>query len=66
MRKPKVLILTANYGNGHLQVAHTLYERFLLHDRADVSVRNIYQETNPRLNEWTRKLYLKSFTKSGK
>lgn len=66
MRKPKVLILTANYGNGHLQVAHALQERFALKDRADVSVRNIYQETNPRLNEWTRKLYLKSFTKSGK
>ncbi|WP_413357189.1 glycosyltransferase [Robertmurraya sp. 2P01SA] len=61
-----MLILTANYGNGHIQVARALQERFALNDRADVSVRNIYQETNPRLNEWTRKLYLKSFTKSGK
>ncbi|MEQ2527350.1 glycosyltransferase [Robertmurraya yapensis] len=65
MKKPKILILTANYGNGHLQVARALQERFLI-AKADVCVRNMFQETNPRLNEWTRKLYLKSFTKGGK
>ncbi|WP_449619719.1 MGDG synthase family glycosyltransferase [Robertmurraya sp. Marseille-Q9965] len=65
MKKPKILILTANYGNGHLQVARALQERFL-NARADVSVRNIYLEASPRINEWTRKLYLKSFTKGGK
>lgn len=65
MRKPKILILTANYGNGHLQVARALQERFSFAN-SDVSVRNMYLEKNPRLNEWTRKLYLKSFTKGGK
>lgn len=65
MKKPKILILTANYGNGHLQVARALQERFL-NANADVSVRNIYLEASPCINEWTRKLYLKSFTKGGK
>ncbi|KAA9023982.1 MGDG synthase family glycosyltransferase [Niallia endozanthoxylica] len=66
MRKPKVLILTTNYGNGHLQVARALEEHFLRNNRANVAVRDIYQETNPRIHEWTKKLYLKSYTKSGR
>ncbi|MGJ7922556.1 MGDG synthase family glycosyltransferase [Neobacillus sp. LXY-4] len=66
MRKPKVLILTTNYGNGHLQVARALEEQFKITNAADVVSRDIYQETNPRLHEWTKKLYLKSYTKSGR
>jgi len=66
MRKPKVVILTTNYGNGHLQVARALEECFLHKNQANVVVRDIYQETNPRLHEWTKKLYLKSYTKSGR
>lgn len=66
MRKPKVLILTTNYGNGHVQVARALEEQFLDKNQAAVAVRDIYQETNPRLHEWTKKLYLKSYTKGGR
>jgi len=66
MGKPKILILTTTYGNGHLQVARALEERFMLKNCADVVVRDIYQETNPRLYEWTKKLYLKSYTKGGR
>jgi len=65
MKKPKVLILTTNYGNGHLQAARALEEQFTLKKNAHVVVKDIYQETNPRLHEFTKKLYLKSFTKGG-
>ncbi len=64
--KPKVLILTTNYGNGHLQVARALEEQMKAEKNADVVVRDLYQETNPRLHEWTQKLYLRSYTKSGR
>nr|MDH3099299.1 diglucosyl diacylglycerol synthase [Bacillus velezensis] len=57
----KVLILTANYGNGHVQVAKTLYEQ-CLRLGLDVTVSNLYQESNPIVSEVTQYLYLKSFS----
>lgn len=66
MRKPKVLILTANYGNGHVQVARTLEQKMVLMNKAEVAIRDLFQETNPRLHEWTKKLYLKSYTRGGR
>lgn len=65
MKKPKVLIITANYGNGHVQVARALEEQFVLTGKAEVVVSDLYKETNPRLHEWTKKLYLKSYTSGG-
>ncbi|MEH7390849.1 MGDG synthase family glycosyltransferase [Bacillus sp. JJ1474] len=65
MKKPKVLILTTSYGNGHIQVARALEEQFTLKKTAEVVIRDIYQDTNPRLHEFTKKLYLKSYTKGG-
>lgn len=63
---PKILILTTNYGNGHLQVARAIMEQFILAGHTNVVIRDVYQETNPRIHEWTKKLYLKSYTKKGK
>lgn len=65
MNGPKILILTANYGNGHLQVAHSLEQEFK-NNGNDVIVKDLYYETNPFIHEWTKKIYLKSFTKSGR
>jgi len=65
-KQKKILILTANYGNGHFQVARALEERFMLENNNEVHIRDIYQETNPRFYEFTKRLYLKSYTKSGR
>ncbi|MBU9713756.1 MGDG synthase family glycosyltransferase [Evansella tamaricis] len=66
MKSPKVLILTSNYGNGHHQVAKALQDEFIYQGVFNVLVRDLYYETSPRLNEWTRKMYLKSYTLGGR
>ncbi|MGE6629680.1 diglucosyl diacylglycerol synthase [Bacillus sp. NPDC077027] len=58
----KILILTANYGNGHMQVAKTLYEECKSQGFEHVTVSNLYQESNPIVSEVTQYLYLKSFS----
>lgn len=56
----RVLILTANYGNGHVQVAKTLYEQCVRLGFQHVTVSNLYQESNPIVSEVTQYLYLKA------
>ncbi|EIL84008.1 diglucosyl diacylglycerol synthase [Bacillus altitudinis] len=58
----KILILTANYGNGHMQVAKTLYDECKSQGFEHVIVSNLYQESNPIVSEVTQYLYLKSFS----
>jgi len=58
----KILILTANYGNGHMQVAKTLYDECKSQGFEHVVVSNLYQESNPIVSEVTQYLYLKSFS----
>lgn len=54
--------MTANYGNGHVQVAKTLYEQCVRLGFQHVTVSNLYQESNPIVSEVTQYLYLKSFS----
>lgn len=55
------MILTANYGNGHIQVAKTLEEK-CRQLGMDVVVSDLYQESHPIITEVTKYLYLKSFS----
>ncbi|MFA9558529.1 glycosyltransferase [Evansella sp. AB-rgal1] len=66
MTKPKILILTSNYGSGHLQVASSLENQFNQMGNHSIIVKDLIYETSPKLNEWTRKAYLKSYTASGR
>lgn len=61
MRKPKILILTAKYGNGHIQVASTL-EKNIAERGLQVIVCDLYRESHPLITEITKYLYLKSFS----
>lgn len=54
--------MTANYGNGHMQVAKTLYDECKSQGFEHVLVSNLYQESNPIVSEVTQYLYLKSFS----
>ncbi|WP_456278661.1 diglucosyl diacylglycerol synthase [Bacillus sp. AK128] len=60
--RPKILILTAKYGNGHVQVAHTLEQK--LHELGidNVKVIDLFAEAHPIITEFTKYLYLKCFT----
>lgn len=58
----KVLILTAKYGNGHVQVAKTLENKCKELGFEKVVVCNLYSESFPIFSEITQYLYLKSFS----
>ncbi len=62
INNPKVLILTAHYGNGHVQVAKTLEETFRQRGIQNVIVRDLFAESHPVITDITRYLYLKSYT----
>jgi processive 1,2-diacylglycerol beta-glucosyltransferase len=66
MKRPKILILTAEYGNGHVQVANVLKEKFSEQNAADVIISSIYAESYPTLTPISETIYLKSFTTVGK
>ncbi len=61
-RNPKIIILTASYGNGHLQVANSLYHECVKRGFKNVNICNLYSESHPFFSELTENLYKKSFT----
>ncbi|MED4400630.1 diglucosyl diacylglycerol synthase [Metabacillus fastidiosus] len=61
-RNSTVLILTAKYGNGHVQVAKTLENQCKKQGFNKVIVCNLYSESFPIFSEITQYLYLKSFS----
>jgi processive 1,2-diacylglycerol beta-glucosyltransferase len=59
---PKILILTAKFGNGHVQVAKVLEQTCKQMGLKNVFVSDLFSEAHPILTELTQYLYLKSFT----
>ncbi|CAN7234049.1 hypothetical protein LJR153_000940 [Paenibacillus sp. LjRoot153] len=47
---PCVLILTASYGNGHLQASKALYQQFLEQGIERVKIVNLMKEGHPFIN----------------
>lgn len=47
---PRVLILTASYGNGHLQASKALYQQFLEQGIEHVKIVNLMKEGHPFIN----------------
>lgn len=47
---PRVLILTASYGNGHLQASKALYQQFLEQGIDHVKIVNLMKEGHPFIN----------------
>lgn len=62
VKNPKVLILTAHYGNGHVQVAKTLEKTFYQRGIKNVIVCDLFAESHPVITDITKYLYLKSYT----
>ncbi len=61
-KHPKILILTARYGNGHLQVAKSIQSKCNEKGIHDVVVCDLFAESHPIITDITQYLYLKSFT----
>lgn len=55
-----IVILTAGYGNGHIQVARTLEQSLTRSGARSVSVIDLYREAHPGMNSVSRHLYLYS------
>jgi processive 1,2-diacylglycerol beta-glucosyltransferase len=59
-RNPRILILTAKFGDGHLQASRALKQSFLDQGIEDVKVIDLLKEAHPVLNGISRKLYITS------
>lgn len=57
-----VLILTASYGDGHLQVSRALQNEFIKKGVKNVQILDLFAEAHPIMNEFVRYVYLKTFT----
>jgi processive 1,2-diacylglycerol beta-glucosyltransferase len=57
---PKIIILTAGYGTGHIQVSKTLQESFHRYGVDRVKIIDLFQEAHPGMNSISRYLYLYS------
>ena len=65
-RSTKVLILTAPFGSGHLQVSSALTEEFMKHENVIVEEYDLYSEEFPTLSKTLQKAYLKTYKPIGK
>ncbi|MBD2867631.1 MGDG synthase family glycosyltransferase [Paenibacillus arenilitoris] len=59
-RYRKLVILTASYGDGHLQVSRTLKDMFARLGYPSVKIIDLFQEAHPFLNAVARFAYLRS------
>lgn len=57
-RRP-VLILTAGYGEGHNSAARALQAAFREEQDVDATLVDIFADYAPRMNDWSRKAYLR-------
>ncbi|MGE5329090.1 MAG: MGDG synthase family glycosyltransferase [Deltaproteobacteria bacterium] len=67
MTVKKVLILTTNYGDGHLKAARSIEKELLKKDpNIKVEIVNLFHEAHPYVNKFIRFLYLKCYSKAPK
>ncbi|WP_248926161.1 MGDG synthase family glycosyltransferase [Paenibacillus hamazuiensis] len=63
-RNPRILILTASYGDGHLQAARSLKAAFEQQETGLVHIMDLMKEAHPIINKITTTLYIKSMLTS--
>lgn len=61
-RLPKLLIVYASYGEGHIQAAKALRDACEEYGQMQVIMCDLMAESHPWLNEMTRRFYQKSYT----
>ena len=65
-KQTKILILTAPFGSGHLQVSGSLVEEFSHHANTTVEEYDLYSNDYPTLAKTLQKAYLKTYAPIGK
>lgn len=60
--RPKLLILYASYGEGHLQAARAIRDAMEQYGQTNVKMFDLMAESHPWINGMTRRLYMKSYT----
>lgn len=58
----RVLILSASYGDGHIQVSRALASRFAEKGCRNVQIVDLFAEAHPYINALMRALYLKTYS----
>lgn len=58
----KIMIVYANYGDGHRQAALALKQSFAHFGASDIVLLDLLAEAHPILNEFSRYFYMKSYT----
>lgn len=67
MKHKKVLILTANYGDGHLKIASSIEKELKIKDPSlEINVVNLFHEAHPFANKVIRDIYLKCYSNAPK
>lgn len=63
-RSPKLLIVYASYGEGHIQAAKALQDAYtdFGHAKQQIVMYDLMAESHPWINEMTRRFYQKSYT----
>ncbi|WP_186445824.1 MGDG synthase family glycosyltransferase [Paenibacillus cremeus] len=59
-RRTRVLIITASYGDGHLQAARSLMQAFVAQGSEDVLVMDLMKEAHPVIHKISTTLYIQS------
>ncbi|MFF2483147.1 glycosyltransferase [Paenibacillus sp. NPDC058071] len=62
-RNPKIVILYASYGEGHLQAARAIRDSLEKNGAAQTMMIDLMAESHPWLNEMTKRFYLKSYSR---
>ncbi|MFC5448613.1 MGDG synthase family glycosyltransferase [Paenibacillus aestuarii] len=57
---PRIMILTAKFGEGHLQASQSLKQSFINQSVQDIRVIDLFQAAHPFFNEVSKKVYLTS------
>jgi len=65
-KQTKVLILTAPFGSGHLQVSGSLVQEFAKHENTVVEEYDLYSNDYPLIAKTIQKAYLKTYAPIGK
>ncbi|MGZ0043057.1 MGDG synthase family glycosyltransferase [Paenibacillus ottowii] len=61
VKKEKILILTGNYGNGHIQVAQALQDAMQIRfPHMEPVVIDVMEWVHPYVNHWSRLIYLQT------
>lgn len=61
-KSPKLMILYASYGDGHLQAARAIRDALADRSMEQTVLVDLLAEAHPWINEMTRRVYMKSFT----